>query len=244
MTFEAVLGSGALELGLGLGAVDLAAFRGYYETLEAWNGVMNLTAIRGEREVAELHFLDSLALLTLPVLRDAPLGAALIDVGSGAGFPGLPLAIARRDLAVTLLDARAKRVQFLEAVAARLNLTDRVTCVHGRAEEVARLPDTRGAFDFAAARAVSDLRELAELTLPFVRVGGYFLAMKGDGFADSEELKLAENTIHILGGEAADIVRYLIPGTDCTRCAVVIAKVADTPPEYPRKYKKLQTKPL
>jgi 16S rRNA (guanine527-N7)-methyltransferase len=229
---------GARRLGLTLPEGAAAVFARYGAFLEEKNRVMNLTTITGAREIAERHFLDSLALLTLPCLEN-PAGASLIDVGSGAGFPGLPLKIAVPQLKLTLLDAQRKRVGFLRELCEILALQD-VSCVHARAEEYAA--QARGAFDFAASRAVARLNVLAELCLPLVKTGGFFVAMKG---TDSDaEIAEAENALKILGGRVDEIRDYAIPGTDVTRRAVVIQKIADTPEAYPRRFKKIQTQAL
>ncbi|MDR3311078.1 MAG: 16S rRNA (guanine(527)-N(7))-methyltransferase RsmG, partial [Oscillospiraceae bacterium] len=183
------------------------------------------------------HFLDSLAPLAYSPLGTAPPGATLIDVGSGAGFPGLPLKIARPDLAVTLLDASEKRVAFLAETARALGLE--AGCVHARAEEYAlRNLDV---FDFAVSRAVADLRELTELCLPFVRTGGAFLAMKSQ--SSDDEITAAANAIATLGGALEAVSDYALPDGTPRRIAV-IRKQSATPEGYPRKYKKISTKPL
>ncbi|MDR2501761.1 MAG: 16S rRNA (guanine(527)-N(7))-methyltransferase RsmG [Oscillospiraceae bacterium] len=212
----------------------------YRDMLISANAVMNLTAITAPGDIDALHFRDSLALL--PILDElAACGgqSSIIDIGSGAGFPGLPLALARPALAATLLDARERRVEFLQSVVSALGISN-VTCIHARAEEYAAAK--RESFDFAAARAVADLRELCELSLPLVRLGGYFLAMKGS--AAQEELDAAQNAIETLGGKAHALYRYTIPGTEVTHSVAIIEKIRETPAEYPRRYKKIQTKPL
>ena len=185
-----LLASGFASLGLEL--TDLAAdrFYQYYDRLETCNKVMNLTAITGETDVAQLHFLDCAAMLTA-----ADFGTArVIDVGTGAGFPGLPIKIAEPSAEVTLLDSLNKRVEFLKETCAALGLDD-VTCIHARAEEAPK--DYREGFDFAVSRAVARLNVLCELCLPFVKVGGAFLAMKGPDCAD--EIQEAQKAIRTLG---------------------------------------------
>lgn len=217
--------------------------RRYFDMLAARNRDVNLTAITEPREVATLHFLDSLALLPLLAERLAAQEVSVIDVGTGAGFPGLPLAIAEPRLHVTLLDATRKRVDFLGDVARELALTN-VSCVHARAEEYAHslFSANLPLFDVAVSRAVARLNVLAELCLPLVRVGGDFIAMKS---ADSDaELAEAERAFELLGGEVLRVVDYLVPETEVTHRAIIIRKVAPTPPEYPRRFKKIQTSPL
>ena len=232
---EEILRSGFAALGLPLTKEALAGYRGYYTALEDRNRVMNLTAITGEAETARLHFLDCAALLTAAEFRDR----SVIDVGTGAGFPGLALKIAEPSIRLTLLDSLGKRVQFLEETAADLGLTG-VETVLSRAEEA---PERlREAFDIATARAVTRLDLLAELCLPFVRVGGLFAAMKGPD--PERELEEAQKAVHTLGGAVRDVVRYTIPGTEVTHSAVLIEKTAPTPEKYHRRWAKMQKDPI
>ena len=231
---EQILKSGFDALGLPLHDAALARFRQYAALLDARSRVMNLTAIRGEAETARLHFLDCAAVLTKADLKNA----SVIDVGTGAGFPGLVLKIAEPSIRLTLLDSQQKRVQFLEEVCAALSLDD-VVCLHARAEEA---PELRESFDFAASRAVARLDVLAELCLPFVKVGGAFLAMKGPGAA--EELAAAASAIETLGGGEAEILPYDLPGADTAHNVIRIRKLAPTPPKYPRRWAKIQKNPL
>ena len=232
-----ILIQGAKDYGLTLTETDVGAFRLYYTLLEKKNRVINLTAITAEREVAQLHFLDNLALLTLYNF----VGKTVIDVGSGAGFPGLPLKIAEPSLRLTLLDAQLKRVAFLEELRDALALTD-VECVQMRAEEAARLSRYRDSFDVAVSRAVAHLNALAELCLPFVMVGGVFIAMKG---ADSDdEIREAENAFNLLGASLERVTDYKIPGTNVTHRAVIVRKNTTTPDAYPRRFSKIEKKPL
>ncbi|WP_073076582.1 16S rRNA (guanine(527)-N(7))-methyltransferase RsmG [Sporobacter termitidis] len=231
-----ILIQGAQQYGLTLSEEDAAAFYRYYEFLEEKNRVMNLTAISGEKDVAELHFLDSLALLTL----DSFAGKSVIDIGSGAGFPGLPMKLAQRSIKLTLLDAQQKRVAFLDELCALLELPD-VACLHVRAEEAA-LTGLRDSYDMAVSRAVAGLSMLCELCLPFVKPGGLFIAMKS---ADSDaELRGAENALKLLGGALERVADYTIPGTDVAHRAVMIRKTSPTPTAYPRRFAKIQKSPL
>jgi 16S rRNA (guanine527-N7)-methyltransferase len=232
-----ILIQGAVEYGLKLTESDIGAFSLYYRLLEEKNRVINLTTITGENEVAELHFLDSLALMPLGSFA----GKTVIDVGSGAGFPGFPMKIVERSMRLTSLDAQQKRVGFLEELRDALTLTG-VDCVHMRAEEAARSPRFRDAFDFAVSRAVARLNILSELCLPFVRVGGAFIAMKSTD--SDEEIKEAENAFGALGAVLEKVSDYRIPGTDVTHRAVVIRKITPTPDEYPRRFAKIEKKPL
>lgn len=201
------------------------------------NQVMNLTAIREEDRAARLHMLDSAALLTVA----DPDGKTLIDVGTGAGLPGLALSILVPGARVTLLDSLGKRVQWLGEVAQQLGL-DNVTAIHARAEEQALVRGFRDSFDFATARAVADLRLLCELCLPYVKPGGLFLAMKSVDC--TAELESAAHCIKLLGGRVEDCRDYTIPGTDIVHRVVMIRKLAPTLKGYPRKWARIQKEPL
>lgn len=225
--FDALLGEAGLE-------GDYGKFSVYCGMLQDWNRRMNLTAITDDRGVAEKHFLDSLLPLTL---WEIPAGASLIDVGTGAGFPGVPLAVLAPSLRVTLLDSLNKRVEWLGETCKALGLSN-ACAIQARAEEAGRYADLRERFDFAAARAVADLRVLAELCLPFVRVGGWFLAMKGTDCG--RELEQAQPLIQALGGRLAGVEDYAIPHTQVTHRVVRIEKIAATPSQYPRRWAKIQ----
>jgi len=201
------------------------------------NQVMNLTAIREPQGVAQLHMLDCAALVNCAQFE----GKTLIDVGTGAGFPGLPLKILVPSLEVTLLDSLNKRVDWLNQVSGQLGLSG-VRAIHARAEEQAQVKGFRDSFDFATARAVADLRLLAELCLPFVKVGGQFLSMKS--VESDQELEQAAHAIKLLGGRVRDTVDYAIPGSDVKHRVVVIEKVAPTLKGYPRRWAKIQKEPL
>ena len=231
--------SGLPELGLS-GQVPEAApaqLERFGQLLLRKNEVMNLTAIIRPRDVATLHMLDCAALLNCAGFQYK----TLIDVGTGAGFPGVPLKILVPTLRVTLLDAQTKRVDWLEEACKTLGLSG-ITPIHGRAEEAGLDPTLREQFDFASARAVADLRVLSELCLPFVKVGGYFLAMKG---TDCDvELDSARSAIRDLGGEVKRCVDYSIPHTQVNHRVIVIKKKSSTPSQYPRKWVKIQKNPL
>jgi 16S rRNA (guanine527-N7)-methyltransferase len=213
----------------------LGRFRRYYELLTEWNKVMNLTAISGEEDTARLHFLDCAALAGLTELR----GKRVIDVGTGAGFPGLVLKILCPETELVLLDSLEKRVRFLKTVCAELGFDD-VLCLHARAEEAP--PQLRESFDLACSRAVARLNLLAELCLPFVKTGGLFAAMKGPEAA--EELREAEKGLRLLGGEIERVAEYPVPGTELRHNAVLIRKVSETPKKYPRKWAQMKKQPL
>lgn len=214
------------------GAVDLMAR--YGDLLMEKNAVTNLTAIRDRDGAARLHFLDSAALLTVAEL---PSGR-MLDVGSGPGFPGVPLRILRPDIRLTTIDSVGKKVDFVREACGALGLTD-VECLWGRVEE---LPSLRERFAAVVSRAVAELDVLAELCLPQVEPGGLFIAMKGpDCEAECEKAMFA---VKAMGGRLRAIERYVIPGTDVTHAAVIVEKVKPTPPKYPRRYAQIRKKPL
>ena len=198
------------------------------------NKVMNLTAVTDPMEIVTRHFLDC-AVLAPHMIS----GEKVIDVGTGAGFPGIPLAILCPDTEFVLLDALRKRTDFLDEVIGALGLNN-VTAVHARAEEFAR--EHRAGFDMAVSRAVANLSMLSELTLPLVKTGGVFLAMKAEDCA--AEAQQAQEAIRILGGSAADIIPYRVPLSDIPRALVSTRKVRETPTAYPRRFAKISAAPL
>ena len=237
MDMETILTRGFQVMGLEPGADAVQKLCRYSQLLLEQNQVMNLTAIRDTEGVARLHMLDCAALLNYADFA----GKRLVDVGTGAGFPGMPLKILVPSLDVTLLDSLNKRLDWLDEVCGALSLTG-VRTVHARAEEQARAEGFRESFDFATARAVAELRMLSELCLPYVKVGGAFLAMKS---VDSDgELAEAEKAIRTLGGEVEAIRDYPIPGTDITHRLIVIRKIAPSPAKYPRPFAKIKKAPL
>ena len=236
---EQIIAPGLAQLGLA-GKVPFQApalLAEYGRLMLEKNQVMNLTAIREEEGVARLHMLDCAGLLTCAGFE----GKTLIDVGTGAGFPGLALKILVPSLRVTLLDALGKRVDWLGRTAGRLGL-EGVEAVHARAEEQARVKGFRDGFDVATARAVAELRVLCELCLPYVRPGGRFLAMKAADCGD--EVAQAGRAASVLGGRLLPAFRYHIPGTDVDRRVVPVEKLSPTPKGYPRRWAKVQKAPL
>lgn len=228
----------AKAMGWKVSAAQADQFQTYMELLLEWNEKMNLTAITQPEEVVEKHFLDSLTLLAWPKLKQ---GAKVIDVGTGAGFPGLPLRILEPSLQLTLLDSLGKRVNWLASVCNTLGL-EGVECLHARAEEQALVDGYRDGFDYAVSRAVASLELLCELCLPYLKVGGRFLAMKG---VDSgEEINHAARCISILGGRLLPSVDYVIPGANVRHRVVLVEKCAPTPKGYPRRWAKIQKAPL
>lgn len=235
MLLEDTLAAGFAALGVTPDSGAAARYRIYFEHLEKMNAVMNLTAISGEEDVARLHFLDCAALLGMVDFR----GRRVIDVGTGAGFPGLALKIACPDMELTLLDSLDKRIGFLRDTCALLGFDD-VRCIHARAEEAPA--ELHAGFDIVCSRAVARLNLLCELCLPLAKKGGAFIAMKGPDCAD--ELNAAKRAIKLLGGEVEDVKKYLVPGTDATHSAIIIRKTADTPAKYPRRWAQIKKQPL
>ena len=236
---EEIISAGLEELGL-TGRVPKdapAQLAQYGRMLLEKNQVMNLTAIREPEGVARLHFLDCAALLNFCDFE----GKSLIDVGTGAGFPGMVLKILVPSLKINLLDSLSKRLEWLTEVYEDLDSVDSITTFHSRAEEWGH-KGYRECFDFATARAVADLRVLCELCLPFVKVGGKFLAMKSTG--SDQELAEADHAVKVLGGRVTEIHDYAIPGTDITHRLIVMEKTAPTPEVYPRRWARIQKNPL
>ena len=232
---EEIIRNGFEEWDLPLTEDMLRAYRLYCGTLQETNKVMNLTAIEGEDDTAYLHFLDSAAVLKSIGLS----GKSLIDVGTGAGFPGLALKIACPDLQLTLLDSLDKRIVFLSRTCRQLGFAD-VSCIHARAEEIPA--GLREHFDVAVSRAVARLQLLAELCLPYVKEEGLFVAMKGP---DTEtELEEATTAIKKLGGKTEKVLPYTIPGTDVTHSLILVRKIGPTPQNLPRKWAQIKKKPL
>lgn len=227
------LEQGLPELGMGSGLIPRLA--GFAELVLERNQVMNLTAITEPKDVAALHLLDSLELAALAGLE----AGRLVDVGCGAGFPGVPTAIARPGLQVTLLDSLGKRVDFLREACGKLGL-ENVECIHQRAEEFAGA--RREAFDFAVSRAVAALPVLCELCLPLVRVGGKMLAMKSAN--SDEEIQGAGHAAEVLGGRVEWVKDYTIPTTDVVHRVVCVEKVKATPGKYPRRFALIKKQPL
>lgn len=211
-------------------------FDRYAELLVNWNQKINLTAITAPDDIVIKHFVDSLLLLKA---YDVPQSAKMIDVGTGAGFPSVPVAMVRGDIRLTLMDSLNKRINFLTELSAELGVS--AACVHARAEEFGNKAEFREQYDVACARAVAHLRELSEYCLPFVKVGGGFVALKSVGL--EQELEEAKAAIDILGGKVEDICRFTLPD-GAERAIAVIRKIRPTPKKFPRPYGKIKKNPL
>ena len=226
--FEEILAARAAEAGIPLTAEQIGQFSVYNEMLLDWNTRMNLTALTAPEDVAVKHIIDSLTAYDAARFDGA---RTLIDVGTGAGLPGIPLAVYVPHLTVTLLDSLNKRVRFLTEVTAAMGLQN-VRCIHARAEEAARTAEHRAAYDIAVSRAVARLPVLLEYTLPFVRVGGTLLALKGRAYA--EEQKEARRAAEVLGGGRITARPVHLPGLDDVRAILTVTKERQTPAAYPR----------
>ncbi|MCU6766335.1 16S rRNA (guanine(527)-N(7))-methyltransferase RsmG [Blautia ammoniilytica] len=224
---------GLEQLSITLSGEQKQQFLTYYEYLVEKNKVMNLTAITEYEEVITKHFLDSLAVVKTSCFKPEKLARKrLIDIGTGAGFPGIPLKIAFPELEILLLDSLNKRINFLNEVTEMLGLT-KINTVHGRAEDYAKQKGYRESFDFCVSRAVANLSTLSEYCIPFVKQGGCFISYKS-GSVD-QELIQAEKAVKILGGQREEVVRFSLADTDMDRSFVVIRKAKPTPKKYPRK---------
>ena len=242
-TLDPILESGAGEISVPLCAENIRAFSKYARLLKEWNEKMNLTNITDDKGIALRHFVDSLTLvpfLEAELKKSKRKSLSLIDVGTGAGFPGIPLKVALPWLQVTLLDSLRKRVGFLDAVCTELELSG-IETVHSRAEDAGRSKQFREKFDVATARAVAPLPILCEYCLPFVKTGGIFLAMKGNADQEAEE---STRAIVTLGGTIEDLRHFTLPGTDMNRSIIVIRKVRATPAKYPRQAGKPEKEPI
>lgn len=235
---EDALKTGAGNIGIGLSDEQSAKFAMYTELLLEWNEKFNLTSITDPAEIEIKHYLDSLTCLKAAKF---PKGARIADVGTGAGFPGVPIAIARPDLTVVLIEATAKKLTFLEEVKNWLDLPN-IELVNARVEDAGRLPEHREHYDIVVARAVADMRILAEYCLPLLKIGGKLVAQKGPDV--EAEVDAARPGIGNLGGAHPEIIKMALPDTDINRSIVVIKKVKPTPEMFPRQYSRIKHKPL
>ena len=236
-SIEALL-KGVGDLNIELSQVQAERFVKYKELLKEWNKKINITAITEDDEIDIKHFLDSLTPVATRLFENS---IKLIDIGTGGGFPGLPLKIYNEGLKVTLLDSLNKRIAFLKEVIEALGLKD-IEAIHGRAEEFGRKEDFREQYDISISRAVASLNTLSEYCIPFVKVGGYFVSMKGPDVED--ELREAEGGIKILGGKIVEVATVKIPLSDIVHTLIIIEKIKETPTKYPRAGGKPKKNPL
>ena len=227
------------ETSIELTEIQMKQFLTYYEMLVEKNKVMNLTAITEFEEVVEKHFIDSLMLVKAVDLKKE--NYKLLDLGTGAGFPGIPLKIAYPNLEIVLVDSLNKRVKFLAEVIEALQLKN-ITAVHGRAEDHAKKKEYREQFDYCVSRAVANLSTLSEYCVPFVKIGGNFISYKAGNL--EEELENAKNPIKILGGKVENLIEFSLPGTEVSRSFVVVGKKKETAKKYPRNAGKPNKEPL
>ena len=219
----------AQELGIELSEKKLSQFQTYYEMLIEKNKVMNLTAITEWKEVVDKHFIDSIYLIKATDLKGSK---KLLDLGCGAGFPGIPLKIVFPNLQITLLDSLNKRILFLQDVIHELGLTD-IEALHGRAEDYARKAEYREQYDYCVSRAVANLTTLSEYCLPYVKKNGKFISYKSGKV--KEELKEVKKAMFLLGGKVEDVISFTLPDTEIERIFVVVEKEKNTPKRFPRK---------
>lgn len=227
------------KIGITLNDQQVQQFIRFYELLVEWNSFMNLTGITEYEEVVLKHFVDSLAIVKI---KDLSIGTPkLIDMGTGAGFPGLPIKIAFPNVEVVLADSLNKRVKFLKEVINQLGLHG-ITAVHGRAETLGKSNQFREKFDYCVSRAVANMAVLAEYCIPFVKVNGYFIPYKSGEI--QEELQAAKHALHLLGGKLEDCTCFSLPDTDIKRSIIQVYKVKATPKQYPRTEGKPAKEPL
>ncbi len=229
-----ILISGLNKIGYEVTAEELEKFESFSKILVEWNEKINLTAVTDPAGISVKHFLDSIA----PIFKiDIKKNSKIIDVGTGAGFPGIPIKIIRDDLNFTYLDSLNKRINFLKEAASELKL-ENVEFIHGRAEDTGQNKNYRERFDYAVSRAVASLKILSEYSIPLLKVGGAFAAFKA--FDIEEELEEAKSMIGSLGGRIKDIIEVKIPNSDLVRKIVLIEKIKETPKQFPRKANKIK----
>lgn len=238
MEFFQLMKEASLEAGINLSEHQYDQFIKYMRLLQEWNEKINLTAITEDEEIIKKHFIDCIKAFKSEAIKNAK---NIIDIGTGAGFPGLPIAIMNPNVQVTLLDSLNKRINFLNLVIGELGLKNVIT-IHSRAEDGARNKELREKFDVATSRAVANMAVLSEFCLPYVRMNGYFVALKGP--AIEEELKDGQKAIDVLGGELKGIIKVNIEGSDLNHNIVEIKKIKVCPKIYPRKAGTVNKKPI
>jgi|SRR6056297_3144620 len=217
---------------------SIKSFKKYKDLIIEWNKKINITSIDSEEEIYLKHFIDSIIIKKYVIIKK---GSKTIDVGTGGGFPGIPLKLIDNDMDITLVDSLNKRIKFLDEVVKELDLED-VECIHARAEELGKNKKYREKYDYGFSRAVASLNVLLEYVLPFVKKGGLFIAFKGSNFKD--EIQESKKALNLLGGEIIDIREYKLPETDISRSMIVVKKINSTPKKYPRKPGTPNKKPL
>jgi 16S rRNA (guanine527-N7)-methyltransferase len=238
MEFFQLMKEASLEVGLELTEIQYNQFIKYMRLLQEWNEKINLTAITEDKEVVKKHFIDCIKAFKSEAIKNAK---TLIDVGTGAGFPGLPIAIMNPEVKVTLLDSLNKRINFLNLVVRELGLKNVVT-IHSRAEDGAQNVNLREKFDVATSRAVANMSVLSEFCIPYVKLNGYFVALKGP--AIEEELKDAQKAMEVLGGELKGKIEYDIEESDLNHNIVEVKKIKKCPKSYPRKAGTVNKNPI
>lgn len=229
MEYFDMLNEACQSMGLSFDEEKYNKFIKYKDLIKEWNQKINLTAITDDEEIIKKHFIDSIKVFNCNYVKNAK---SIIDIGTGGGFPGIPMRIVKEDSKMVLLDSLNKRINFLNEVINDLNLSN-IKTIHGRAEDFAQTAEYRQRFDLAVSRAVANLTVLLEFCLPYVKVGGYFVALKGP--AIEEEIKAAEGALKALGGKIEKIIEVDIEGSDLKHNLLVVKKIKDTPKKYPRK---------
>lgn len=229
MEYFDMLNEACQSMGLSFDEEKYNKFIKYKDLIKEWNQKINLTAITDDEEIIKKHFIDSIKVFNCDYVKNAK---SIIDIGTGGGFPGVPMRIVKEDSKMVLLDSLNKRINFLNEVINDLNLSN-IKTIHGRAEDFAQTAEYRQRFDLAVSRAVANLTVLLEFCLPYVKVGGYFVALKGP--AIEEEIKAAEGALKALGGKIEKIIEVDIEGSDLKHNLLVVKKIKDTPKKYPRK---------
>ncbi|MCY6485363.1 16S rRNA (guanine(527)-N(7))-methyltransferase RsmG [Clostridium aestuarii] len=233
-----ILENAVESCGLSFSDKKYEQFIKYKDLLKEWNEKVNLTAIKEDEEIIKKHFIDSLKVFKFEKLKEAK---KIIDIGTGGGFPGIPMKIIKPEIEMVLLDSLRKRINVLEDIANKIEITD-ISTIHGRAEEFAKQAKYREKFDAVVSRAVANLTVLSEFCIPYVKVGGYFVALKGPSV--EEEIKEAKNAISILGAKLENILEIEIEDSDLKHNLVIIKKIKNTPKQYPRKAGSATKKPL